>query len=117
MKNHTSTVRACARAAALTSALVLTVLPQAWASDAKAGKRLAVQCAMCHGPVGLSVLPSAPHIAGQPAFYLEEQLRLYRSGKRTNEIMSVIAKPLTDAEIENLSAWYASIRIEVVSPE
>jgi cytochrome c553 len=45
--------------------------------------------------------------------YLVEQLKNYRSGKRSNEIMSVIAKPLSDADINNLAAWYASIQIEV----
>ena len=53
-----------------------------------------------------------PNLAAQPETYLAEQLNAYRSGKRSNEIMSVIAKPLTDAEITNLAAWFASIAIE-----
>jgi cytochrome c553 len=55
-------------------------------------------------------------LAGQPAIYIEEQLKQYRSGKRANEVMAVMAKPLTDKEIENLAAWYASIPIEVGKP-
>jgi cytochrome c553 len=42
---------------------------------------------------------------------VREQLRAYRSGKRQNEVMSIIAKPLTDDEISDLSAWYSSIEI------
>ena len=73
-------------------------------------------CATCHGPLGLSQLPNAPNLAGQPALYLAEQLKNYRSGKRQNEMMQVMAKPLTDQEIDNLAAWYESIRISVAVP-
>jgi cytochrome c553 len=85
-------------------------------ADAQAGRAKASACAVCHGQAGISTLPNAPNLAGQPAIYLEEQLRNYRSGKRRHEVMDVIAKPLTDAEIADLAAWYASIRIEVVEP-
>ncbi|WP_395057147.1 c-type cytochrome [Polaromonas sp.] len=88
----------------------------AQARDPVAGKAKAGMCATCHGPLGLSQLPNAPHLAGQPAIYLVEQLKNYRSGKRQNDVMSVIAKPLTDQEIDDLSAWYASIQISVTAP-
>lgn len=52
-------------------------------------------------------------LTGQPKIYLVEQLRNYRSGKRQHEVMSVIAKPLTDAEIDNVAEWYASLQISV----
>lgn len=84
---------------------------QAQARDPVAGKIRAGMCATCHGPLGLSQLPNAPHLAGQPALYIVEQLRNYRSGKRQNEVMSVMAKPLTDQEIDDLAAWYESIQI------
>jgi cytochrome c553 len=99
-------------ALALTSGLAF----QAQASDAKAGQVKAGMCMTCHGAYGLSTMPNAPHLAGQPAIYIEEQLKQYRSGKRANEVMAVMAKPLTDKEIENLAAWYASIPIEVGKP-
>ena len=73
-------------------------------------------CAVCHGPSGIAMMPSAPHLAGQPSIYLVEQLNHYRSGKRTHEIMSVIAKPLTDSEIDDLAAWYSSLQISVQAP-
>lgn len=86
---------------------------QAQARDPVAGKIRAGMCATCHGPLGLSQIPNAPHLAGQPAIYLVEQLKNYRSGKRQHDVMSVIAKPLTDQEIDDLAAWYESIRISV----
>jgi len=70
-------------------------------------------CTTCHGPDGVSITPDAPNLAGQPRIYLREQLRAYRSGKRSHEVMGVIAKPLTDAEIEAIAEWYAAIAIEV----
>jgi cytochrome c553 len=81
-----------------------------------AGRTRAGACAVCHGPLGLSVAPDAPHLAGQPAIYLAAQLRAYRSGARRHEVMNVIAKPLGDDEIANLAAWFASVKVEAVAP-
>ncbi len=93
--------------------LLLAAAPLALA-DAVAGKaRAATACAVCHGPQGLSVQPNVPHLAGQPEIYLVEQLRNYRSGKRTHEVMSVIAKTLSNQDIEHLAQWYASLQIQV----
>jgi cytochrome c553 len=83
------------------------------AGDINAGKEKAQSCTMCHGANGVAQMPGAPNLAGQPAQYLAEQLKNYRSGKRSNEIMGVIAKPLSDEDISNLAAWFASIPIEV----
>lgn len=87
----------------------------AWA-DAEAGKVKARPCAVCHGPLGVAILPEAPHIAGQPEAYLAEQLKAYRSGKRTHQIMSLMAKPLSDVDIADLAAWFASIKVEAKAP-
>ena len=92
---------------------LLLIALNAHARDPVAGKALAQSCSVCHGPLGLSQMPNAPHLAGQPAIYLTEQLKNYRSGKRENEVMSVIAKPLTNQEIDDLAAWFASIEIAV----
>jgi cytochrome c553 len=100
-------------------ALLVGMLIAAWgmgsalAGDVAAGKARAGMCATCHGPLGISQLPNAPHLAGQPEIYIIEQLKQYRSGKRANEVMAVIAKPLTDTEIEDLAAWYGSIVLKV----
>ena len=63
-----------------------------------------------------AVMPNAPHLAGQPAIYPAEQLKNYRSAKRAQEMMGMIAKPLTNAEIDNLAAWYSSLQISVQVP-
>jgi cytochrome c553 len=87
------------------------------AADASAGKAVARACAVCHGAIGVSVAPDAPNLAGQPAMYLSTQLRAFRSGERRHEVMSVIAKPLTDNDIDNLAAWFSSVRIEAHAPQ
>jgi cytochrome c553 len=61
-------------------------------------------------------LPNAPHLAGQQAIYVNEQLRNYRSGKRQNEVMNMIAKQLTDSEIAQLAAWFSSVKVTVEAP-
>ena len=98
-------------------ACVLACVMSAAQADAQAGRAKAKMCAVCHGEFGVSILPNAPNLAGQPEIYLAEQLKAYRSGKRSDEVMSVIAKPLTDAEITDLSAWFASIAIEAKPPK
>ena len=88
----------------------------AWAADAAVGKARAQPCVVCHGALGLSTLPDAPNLAAQPAIYLSAQLRAFRSGERRHEVMNVIAKPLTDDDIDALAAWFSSIRVEVQAP-
>lgn len=84
-------------------------------ADARLGRaKAATACTVCHGPLGISTAPNTPNLGGQPAPYLEEQLRKYRDGTRRHEIMTLIAKPLTDAEIVDLAAWFASIRVEAL---
>lgn len=99
-------------------ALLLALAPGlATAGDAAAGRTRAQQCITCHGQLGLSQNPGAPNLAGQPAIYLVEQLRAFRSGKRQHQVMSLIAKPLKDDEIADLAAWYASLEVSVKAPD
>ena len=83
------------------------------AADPLAGRAKASACTPCHGESGISVQPDAPNLAGQPVIYLSEQLRQFKNGKRQSEVMAVIARPLNDQDIEDLAAWYGSIRIQV----
>jgi len=76
----------------------------------------AQQCTVCHGPIGISAAPDAPNLAGQPRQYLVAQLKQFKSGKRPSEVMNVLAKTLSDEEIEALADWYASIRIAAAPP-
>jgi cytochrome c553 len=82
------------------------------AADTPAGEAKARPCMVCHGPLGIATQPETPHLAGQPAGYLAAQLKAFRSGARRHEVMSVIAKPLSDEDIATMSAWFASIRVE-----
>lgn len=94
------------------SFLIVSLMLATAAQANPAGKAKAASvCNVCHGANGLSQMPNAPHLAGQPEMYVREQLRAYRSGKRQHEVMAIIAKPLTDDEIADLSAWYASIEM------
>lgn len=108
--------------AVLTVAAILTGVTLGWmgvadAADAEAGRRLAVQCQTCHGIDGIAKIPIAPNLAGESAIYLETQLKAFRSGKRVNEMMSVVTANLTDDQISDLAAWYSSIRVTVELPE
>lgn len=85
-------------------------------ADVTLGKAKARACAVCHGTLGVAAAPDTPHLAGQPERYLTEQLKAYRSGKRVHEVMSVMAKPLTDEDIGDLAAWFSSLAIEVKTP-
>lgn len=95
---------------------MLAVAGSVHARDPATGRQKAQACAVCHGPLGVSVAPDAPNLAGQPALYLAAQLQAYRSGARKHEVMAVIAKPLTDEDIAQLAAWFASVRIEAQAP-
>jgi cytochrome c553 len=95
----------------------LLAAPPAWgAGDAAAGRTKARQCAVCHGLDGIARNPDAPNNAGASAMYLTRQLVAFRDGVRINEQMSVIAPTLTDQDIADLAAWYASIRVQATMP-
>jgi cytochrome c553 len=76
--------------------------------DPEAGKALVGQCRTCHGLDGMSRIPQAPHIAGQPQAYLAAQLQAFHDGVRQQEMMSIVSQGLTARQIADLSAWYAS---------
>lgn len=94
----------------------MAMAPAAPAASAVAGKAKAAACAACHGPLGKATMPDAPNLAGQPAMYVAEQLKAYRSGARKHEVMSLMDKPLKDADIDDLAAWFASIQVQVQAP-
>ncbi len=76
--------------------------------DAAAGQAKAALCATCHGADGNSELSINPKLAGQNARYLAKQLRDYQSGARPGPVMAAMVLSLTDEDIEDISAWYAS---------
>jgi cytochrome c553 len=98
--------------ASLALALLLPLTPALAAGDVAAGRQKALACQTCHGLDGLSKLPEAPHLAGQPEAYLVKALNDYREGARKNEMMSVIAPALSDQDVADLAAYFAAIEIE-----
>ena len=102
--------------------IALALLPlaasvAAAAGDVAAGRRKALQCQTCHGLYGLSKLPEAPHLAGQPEQYLIKSLNEYRSGARKNDMMSLVAPTLSDQDVADLASYYASIEISATPPK
>lgn len=79
------------------------------AADINAGKSRSAVCQSCHGVDGNSQNPLWPNLAGQNSAYLEAQLHNFKSGLRNNAMMTPIAQGLSDADIQNLAAYFASI--------
>ncbi len=93
----------------LLSALSLVCLQAQAGGDVIAGKLKAAEvCSACHGLDGNSENPIYPIIAGQHASYLRQSLHDYKSGARKNAIMQGFATQLSEEDIDNLSAYYAS---------
>lgn len=76
--------------------------------DPEAGKAKAMPCQSCHGTDGNSPNPLWPKLAGQNASYLKKQLQDFKSGLRSNPIMSPMAAKLSDEDIRNLAVYYAN---------
>jgi cytochrome c553 len=103
--------------AASVAMAILGCNPALAAGDLKAGRQKALQCQTCHGLDGLSKIPESPNIAGSPEPYLTKQLQAFRSGERKNEMMSVVAKPLSDQDVADLAAYYSAIEVTVTVPK
>jgi cytochrome c553 len=74
--------------------------------DAAAGKAKSTACAACH--VSSNPASDTPHLAGQRPAYIAKQLKAFQKGGRTNPFMNAIAKQLSDADIDNLAAFWSS---------
>ena len=78
------------------------------AGNADEGKNKSAVCHACHGATGQSVQPIYPNLGGQHQDYLIKTLQNFRDGSRQNAVMSGFAVNLSDADIEDITAWYAS---------
>lgn len=96
------------RLSLLSSVLLLASLPAFAAGDAAAGQAKSAVCAACHGADGNSVVPNWPKLAGQHAQYMTRQVTLIKSGARVVPEMVGVVPGLTDQDIADLSAWFAS---------
>jgi cytochrome c553 len=77
-------------------------------TNVQAGQSLAKNCVACHGETGISPNPAWPKLAGQKPAYLVNALKAFRTGLRTDPMMSGVARGLADADIANLAAYFSS---------
>jgi cytochrome c553 len=96
--------------AAALSAVLLSVTTAHAAGDIQAGKAKSAVCAACHGADGNSAGPTFPKLAGQVPGYIAKQLADFKSGKRKDPTMAGMAAPLTPEDMQNLDAYYASLK-------
>jgi len=102
-----STIRSCSLAAV---AVALSFSPAVFAAgNAEAGATKAATCLACHGVGGNSSNPEWPSLAGQNAAYITEQLGMFRKTHRQNELMAPKAMILTDEDVLDIAAYYASL--------
>ncbi|ALI07399.1 MULTISPECIES: cytochrome c [Pseudomonas] len=78
------------------------------AGDAAAGQAKAAVCGACHGPDGNSMAPNFPKLAGQGERYLNKQLHDIKSGKRTVLEMTGLLTNLSDQDLADIAAYFAS---------
>jgi len=77
--------------------------------DAAAGKTKSASCGGCHGANGEGVAPN-PALKGKDAAYIVEQLKAYKSGARPHDMMKMMVQALSDQDMEDLGAYYASMK-------
>ena len=97
---------AAASAAALLLALLTCAAPAA--AGPEEGRAKAQACVACHGENGNSVNPAFPSLSGQPKQFIVSALFQFREGKRQNDIMSPLAAKLSNADMNDLAAYYAT---------
>jgi cytochrome c553 len=83
--------------------------------DAAAGKQRAAACTACHGAEGISANDTWPNLAGQNAAYLARILAAYKSGDQKDVAMTPLAQGLSNADIQNLAAYFASLSCSAAS--
>lgn len=81
----------------------------AQAADVAAGKQKAELCIACHGEGGISQTENIPSLAGQPDLFIQWQLVFFRAGTRKNQQMQPIIEQLSNEDIRNLGAYFASL--------
>ena len=88
-----------------------SMISQVQASDVKAGEELGKSvCAGCHGADGVSPTPMWPNLKAQKAQYLVKQLEAFKAGTRKDQMMEPIASALTQKQIDDVAAYFASFK-------
>ena len=81
------------------------------AGSIEAGQAKSATCGACHGMDGNSVSPEWPNLASQHAVYIERQLKAFKAGERQNDLMSPMAMILSDEDMADLAAYFASQKL------
>jgi cytochrome c553 len=95
-------------AALLFAVLALLPFAGARAADAEAGRQKAQACVACHGENGNSTQAAFPSLAGQPGQFIVSALFQFREGKRVNPVMSPMAANLSNADLNDLAAYFSA---------
>jgi cytochrome c553 len=98
---------------------LLTLPLTSQAIDLENGKKLSRSCALCHGIYGQGTPgPASPRLAGTPAGYMTKQIEAYIRGDRLNPRMVITSslRSLSEDDIDDISAYYASINLETIAP-
>lgn len=103
-----STAAAPAGASTAAAAAPATAAVALKPGDATAGQAKAAACGACHGADGNSTDPQYPKLAGQSEQYIVHQLENFKSGRRQNPIMLGMASPLSEQDMRDIGAYFAS---------
>lgn len=80
------------------------------AADIEAGKTKSAICVSCHGANGISPNDLWPNLAGQKEGYLVAQIKAFRDDVRVNAMMKPMVANLTDQDVADIAAFYASLK-------
>jgi cytochrome c553 len=106
-----------AGAAASAAALALLIFVQPVFAGVEEGRAKAQTCVACHGPSGNSTNPAIPSVSGQPKQFIVSALFQFREGKRKNEQMSPFAANFSNADLNDLAAYFSAQKIETAGPK
>lgn len=112
MINHTKS------AARILACLLISISANTYAAgDIEAGKLKSQACQACHGPDGNSFTPIWPNLASQLQPYLMKQIHDFQSGQRKDDTMSPMVAGLTDADLLDITAYFAAQSVKTDSAE
>lgn len=109
MRTRPSVLSAFGAIAALLVGFAVVAIGAEPAGNKADGATKAAVCAACHGPKGISVNPLWPSLAGQQEAYLAKQIKEFRDGVRVEATMQPFVANLTDQDVADLAAYYASL--------
>jgi cytochrome c553 len=90
--------------------LAIAAVPtSALAADPAAGAKKTATCVACHGQNGIGIAPNYPNLACQKDKYLVKAIKEFKSGVRKDPMMQPMVAALSDADIENVAAYYSTL--------